>query len=115
MNRKSRRAKSAGRIHPTDEASQMEALLVKCYREILRAQPAKEQAAAGEEELRAVRLAAQKEMTRAAFLSVHLATEEDFERLWPRLFDDQLCILTNAVHSRVLAALNRQLDREERQ
>jgi hypothetical protein len=41
-------------------------------------------------ELRVAEVAYQKEQMRAAFLSNELATDEDFERLWPSLLDEQL-------------------------
>jgi hypothetical protein len=39
-----------------------------------------------------------KELILVAFLSHPEATEEDFERLWPRLRDDELCNHANNVY-----------------
>ena len=42
---------------------------------------------------------------RDAFLSNGLASEEDFERLWPRLRDDGSCDHAEGVHMQVMEAL----------
>ncbi len=66
-------------------------------------------------DLRDAQVFTQKELMRASFLSNPLATEEDFERLWPRLFDEMLCLQAHDVHRQVMDALIAQLDQEERQ
>ena len=50
---------------------------------------------------------------RLAFLTHHIATEEDFERLWPRLRDDLLCEHTSSVFLQVMDALAEELSDEE--
>ncbi|MBA3438351.1 MAG: hypothetical protein H0T92_00580 [Pyrinomonadaceae bacterium] len=50
---------------------------------------------------------------RAAFLTHSIATEEDFERLWPRLRDDMLCEHAATVYLQVMDAVAEDLDDEE--
>ncbi len=85
------------------------------YRRILEEQAIKQKIITDTDDLRAVQIFTQKELMRASFLSNHLATEEDFERLWPRLFDEMLCLQAHDVHRQVMDALIAQLDKEERQ
>ena len=54
-----------------------------------------------------------KEQMRLAFLTHAIATEADFERLWPRLRDDMLCEHTSNVFLHVMDALVEELDDEE--
>ncbi|HVF86817.1 MAG TPA: hypothetical protein VM866_04475 [Pyrinomonadaceae bacterium] len=88
---------------------------VRVYRRILEEQAIKQKIITDTDDLRAVQIFTQKELMRASFLSNPLATEEDFERLWPRLFDEMLCLQAHDVHRQVMDALIAQLDREERQ
>lgn len=53
-----------------------------------------------------------KQQMRGAFLTHTLATEEDFERLWPRLRDDSLCEHANTVYFQVIDAIAEELDDE---
>lgn len=64
-----------------------------------------EETITGGAERRAAHMEIHKEMMRAAFLSNDLASEEDFERLWPRLRDDALCDHAEDVYMQVMAAL----------
>lgn len=66
--------------------------------------------ALSEEERRAADVEAYKAQMRAAFLSNPLATEADFERLWPRLRDDALCEHAVLTYGQVMAALARDVD-----
>jgi len=88
---------------------------VRVYRRILEEQAIKQKIITDTDDLRAVQIFTQKELMRASFLSNHLATEEDFERLWPRLLDEMLCLQAHDVHRQVMDALIAQLDKEERQ
>lgn len=54
-----------------------------------------------------------KEQMRQAFLTHSIATEEDFQRLWPRLRDDILCEHAATVYLQVMDALAEELDGEE--
>ena len=89
--------------------------LARLYRRILEEQAIKLKLVADEDDVRDVQVFTQKELMRASFLSNHLATNEDFERLWPKLLDEMLCIQAHEVHRRVMDALIEQLDQEERQ
>jgi hypothetical protein len=64
-----------------------------------------EQSDAGEEERRAAVEGILKRQMRAAFLTHALATEEDFERLWPRLRDDALCEHATNVYFQLVDAV----------
>jgi len=66
-----------------------------------------------EKELRAAQLQIHKEMMREAFLSNSFATEEDFERLWPRLRDDELCEHAQDIYMQVMEALTDELGDED--
>jgi hypothetical protein len=63
-----------------------------------------------EGERRAADVEVYKAQMRAAFLSNPLATEQDFERLWPRLRDDSLCEHAVLTYGQVMAALSRDVD-----
>ena len=97
-------------LHPDD----LEAF-VRVYRRILKEQAIKQKIITDKDDLRDVQIFTQKELMRASFLSNPLAIEEDFERLWPKLFDEMLCIQAHEVHAQVMDALIAQLDEEESQ
>ena len=61
----------------------------------------------GEAERREAHISNTKEFHRAAFLTHPEATEEDFERLWPRMFDDLLCEHASIVYMQTMGALGR--------
>ena len=86
---------------------------VRVYRRILEEQAIKQKIVTDKDDLREVHIFTQKELMRASFLSNGLATEEDFERLWPKLFDEMLCIQAHEVHRQVMDALIDQLDQED--
>lgn len=88
---------------------------VRVYRRILEEQAIKQRIITDQDDLRDVQTFTQKELMRASFLSNPLATGEDFERLWPKLFDEMLCLQAHEVHRQVMEALINQLDQEERQ
>jgi hypothetical protein len=94
--------------HPED----LEAF-VQVYRRILEEQAIKQKIITDKDDLRDVQIFTQKELMRISFLSNPLATEEDFERLWPKLLDEMLCIQAHEVHRQVMDALIAQLDQEE--
>lgn len=87
---------------------------VRVYRRILEEQAIKQKIITDKDDLRDVHVFTQRELMRAAFLSNPLAAEADFERLWPRLFDEMLCLQAHEVHRQVMEALLAQLDQEER-
>jgi hypothetical protein len=60
------------------------------YQEIIVHQMVEESEAKGPDQLRKIRIAALKAMLRETFLTNPLATEKDFNRLWPRMFDESL-------------------------
>ncbi len=88
---------------------------VRVYRRILEEQAIKQKIITDKDDLRYAQVFTQKELIRAAFLTNIMATEEDFERLWPRLFDEMLCLEAHDVHRQVMDTLAAQLDQEERQ
>lgn len=47
-----------------------------------------------------------KDMMREAFLVNSLTTEEDFERLWPRILDDYFCETAGTNYKIILEALH---------
>ena len=53
-----------------------------------------------------------KEQLRRACLTHSIATEADFERLWPRLRDDAICDHTMTVYFQVVDALAEEFDDE---
>jgi hypothetical protein len=89
--------------------------LVRLYRRILEEQAIKQTIIEDKDDLRDLQIFTQKELMRASFLSNPLATEEAFERLWPKLFDEMLSIHAHDVHRQVMDALIAQLDREAEQ
>jgi hypothetical protein len=89
--------------------------LVRLYRRILEEQAIKQSIVTDRDDLRDVQIFTQQELMRAAFLSNPLATEEDFERLWPKLFDEMLSLQAHDVHRQVMDALINELDREAQQ
>jgi len=58
-----------------------------------------------DEERRAAVEAIMRQQMRAAFLTHAVATEEDFERLWPRLRDDALCEHATNVYFQLVDAV----------
>lgn len=63
-----------------------------------------------EAERQAADLDIYKEQMRAAFLTNPLATPADFERLWPRLRDNDLCDHAVLTYGQVMEALSRDVD-----
>jgi hypothetical protein len=59
----------------------------------------------GEEGRRAAVEGIMRRQMRAAFLTHTIATEEDFERLWPRLRDDALCEHATNVYFQLVDAV----------
>jgi hypothetical protein len=64
--------------------------LVPVFESILQKELEREAAAKSDDERRQARLDSHKAMMKAAFMTNEIATEADFDRLWPRLFDDGL-------------------------
>lgn len=54
-----------------------------------------------------------KEQMRASFMTHELATEADFNRLWPRLRDDILCENAASVYLQVMDALAEEFDDDD--
>jgi len=118
MNRKKKRratgrsaAKSA---HDTKQRESFQSL-VGTYRRIVEEQGEKRKLITDPDELRDAEISTERELMRVAFLSNTAATEEDFERLWPRLRDDALCSYAILINARALSAVTEALDRELRQ
>lgn len=80
------------------------------FAEIMQRRMSIEEADMDEEEERAAVEQTFKEQLRAAFMTHALATEDDFERLWPRLRDDALCEHATAVYFQVMDALVEDID-----
>jgi hypothetical protein len=114
MNRKKRRATGRSAARSAHDTKQQEAFqaLVAAYRHIAGEHAERQKLITDEASLRAAEIAAERELMRAAFLSNTAATEDDFERLWPRLRDDALCSFANVTHARALSAVAGMLDRE---
>jgi hypothetical protein len=91
-----------------DEPSEVTALKPVFARLIVR-QLDQNQALTGEER-RAADMETYKEQMRAAFLTNPLATPADFERLWPRLRDDDLCEHAVLTYGQVMGALSQDVD-----
>ena len=72
------------------------------YQEIIVQQMVDETNAKDPDELRKIRIAGLKAMMRATFLTNPLATEADFERLWPQMFDDALIEYTQTTQYEVM-------------
>jgi hypothetical protein len=83
------------------------------FAEIMQRRMAIEDAGLGEDEQRAAIEQTFKEQMRAAFLTHAIATEEDFNRLWPRLRDDALCEHATTVYFQVIDALVDDMDDED--
>jgi hypothetical protein len=93
-------------MHPDVEA------LKPAYLLLLQRRMEFEEAGIDKEEQRAVVEEIFKEQMRLAFLTHALATEADFERLWPRLRDDLLCEHTSNVFLQVMDAVAEELSDE---
>ena len=94
-------------IHPAVEA------LKPVYLLLLQRRMELEEADIDEAERRAAAEGMFKEQMRLAFLTHSIATEADFERLWPRLRDDLLCAHTSNVFLQVMDAVAEELADEE--
>ena len=70
--------------------------------------------ASSAEETRAAAIKTHKALLRAAFLTNELATEEDFERLWPRLLDDYLVEHAYEVFTQAMEALQDELSEPDK-
>lgn len=75
------------------------------FARLMRERLAVEASGSGEEERRAAVEEIMRRQMRAAFLTHALATEEDFERLWPRLRDDALCEHATNVYFQLIDAV----------
>lgn len=117
MNRKKRRATGMSAAKSAHETKQRESFqaLVAAYRHIAGENAERQKQITDVDELRAAEISTERELMRIAFLSNTSATEDDFERLWPRLRDDALCSYANTTHARALQAVAEALDRELRQ
>ena len=91
-----------------DEPSEVTALKPVFAKLIVR-QLDQNQALSGDER-RAADMEIYKAQMRAAFLTNPLATAEDFERLWPRLRDDDLCEHAVLTYGQVMGALSQDVD-----
>ncbi len=113
MNKKRRATgKSAARsAHDTKQRESFQAL-VAAYRHIAGENAERQKLITDPDELRDAEISAERDLMRLAFLSNTAATEDDFERLWPRLRDDALCSYSNTTHARALQAVTEALDRE---
>jgi hypothetical protein len=94
-------------MHPDVEA------LKPVYLRLMQRRTELEEAGIDKEERRAVVEEIFKEQMRLAFLTHAIATEDDFERLWPRLRDDMLCGHTSNVFLHVMEVLAEELSDEE--
>jgi hypothetical protein len=83
------------------------------YEQILQEQTRKEAEARNPDEVRKIRIDGMKRMMKAAFLTNTLATEKDFERLWPRIFDDMLIEFTRDTQLEAMSRLLGDLDDDE--
>ena len=66
-----------------------------------------------ESERRVADIENHRQLMRAAFLTNPMATEEDFERLWPRLFDDGLVEHGHAIYMETMQALLEEFETED--
>ena len=94
-------------LHPDVEA------LKPVYLRLMQRRIELEESGIDKEERRAVVEEIFKEQIHLAFLTHSIATEADFERLWPRLRDDLLCEHTSNVFLHVMDALAEELADEE--
>jgi hypothetical protein len=83
------------------------------YEQILQEQTRKEAEARNPDEVRKIRIDGMKRMMKAAFMTNTLATEKDFERLWPRIFDDMLIEFTRDTQMEAMSRLLGDLDDDE--
>ena len=83
------------------------------YQEIIVQQMVDETNAKDATELRNIRIAGLKAMMRATFLTNPLATEADFERLWPQMFDDALIEYTQTTQYEVMEQIVENVDGDE--
>ena len=97
----------AGDFHPEVEALKAE------YARLMHRRMEIEASTLDEAERQAAIEEVFKEQIRGAFLTHTLATEADFERLWPRLRDDALCEQAMEVYFQVMDALAEELDDED--
>lgn len=88
-----------GQDHPAVEGLKQE------FARLMRERLEVEESGVGDEERRAAVEGIMKRQMRAAFLTHAVATEEDFERLWPRLRDDALCEHATNVYFQLVDAL----------
>lgn len=88
-----------GQHHPAVEGLKQE------FARLMRERLEVEESGVGDEERRAAVEGIMKRQMRAAFLTHAVATEEDFERLWPRLRDDALCEHATNVYFQLVDAL----------
>jgi hypothetical protein len=86
-------------FHPSIEELKSE------FARLMRERLEVEESAASEEERRSAVERIMKQQMRAAFLTHAIATEEDFERLWPRLRDDALCEHATNVYFQLVDAV----------
>ncbi len=100
-----------GASEPDEMDSEIEDLKP-VFAEIMQRRMAIEEAELNEEEERSAVEQTFKEQIRAAFMTHALATEDDFERLWPRLRDDALCEHATAVYFQVMDALVDDMDED---
>jgi hypothetical protein len=84
--------------------------LVPVYEQILEEQELRITEVKSEDEARRISVETQKKLMKVAFLSNPLASPEDFERLWPQMFDDSLVQSARATHALVMS---RMFDEEE--
>jgi hypothetical protein len=75
------------------------------FARLLRERLEVEESDIGEDERRAAVEGILKRQMRAAFLTHAVATEDDFERLWPRLRDDALCEHATNVYFQLVDAV----------
>jgi hypothetical protein len=94
------------------EESKEAAELKETYWEILERQQQEMAATTDETERRAIEGQQHKELIRLAFMTHPQATEDDFERLWPRLRDDDFCEHAHLIYMQTMEALQRDLDAE---
>ena len=83
------------------------------YQEIIVQQMVDESNTDDPDELRKIRIAGLKAITRATFLSNPIATEEDFKRLWPRILDDSLVEYTETTQYEIMEQLVESAEEED--
>lgn len=95
-----------------DSSPELEDLQIQFVSLMQRRMEAEQSPGASEEQVQAVREDVFREQMRAAFMTHELATEDDFERLWPRLRDDLLCENAASVYLQVIDAIAEELGDE---